>query len=162
MEYKTRKGKLTKKQQFLSGDMPVCQHHGQHNEWTIHNGGRGRMIVCKRCRRDYSKKRLSNPAQRLFDWSKTRANKRGVYFDLLKEDIDRLFISQENKCAISGIEFTSNDYCPSLDRIDSSKGYSCDNIQLVCSCINRMKSNMIQDHFVNLCAAIADYKRKCG
>ena len=43
----------------------------------------------------------------------------------------------------------------SLDRVDSSKNYTEDNIQLVCVAINRMKLNHAEDQFIQLCRLVA-------
>jgi hypothetical protein len=45
-------------------------------------------------------------------------------------------------------------YNVSVDRIDSKKSYSNDNIQLVCSIINTMKWDLDQEDFINLCTHI--------
>ena len=42
----------------------------------------------------------------------------------------------------------------SLDRIDSSKDYTEDNIQLVCVAINKMKLDMTEDRFIELCLLV--------
>lgn len=42
----------------------------------------------------------------------------------------------------------------SIDRIDSSRGYSMDNIQLVCLVVNLMKLDMTQDEFTSWCSAV--------
>lgn len=42
----------------------------------------------------------------------------------------------------------------SLDRIDSSKDYTEDNIQLVCVAINKMKLDMTEDRFIELCSLV--------
>jgi hypothetical protein len=42
----------------------------------------------------------------------------------------------------------------SIDRIDSSKSYSFENIQLVCVVVNLMKLDMTQDEFTSWCGAV--------
>lgn len=42
----------------------------------------------------------------------------------------------------------------SVDRIDSKKGYTRDNVQLVCMAINQMKSDLDNNTFYNLCKAV--------
>ena len=42
----------------------------------------------------------------------------------------------------------------SVDRIDSSGGYTRDNIQLVCMAVNQMKSDLDDNTFYDICAAI--------
>ena len=43
----------------------------------------------------------------------------------------------------------------SLDRVDSNKDYSKDNVQLVCVAINKMKLNYTEDQFIQLCQLVA-------
>ena len=82
--------------------------------------------------------------------------------DLVKEDLINLFKKQKGKCAISGIEMTyitgkGTGMIPnniSVDRIDSLKGYNKDNIQLVCSIVNIMKSNLPLNELVYYCEQI--------
>ena len=45
----------------------------------------------------------------------------------------------------------------SIDRIDSNKGYSRDNIQLVYPKINMMKFTYSQDEFIDLCKRVSNY-----
>jgi hypothetical protein len=73
----------------------------------------------------------------------------------------QLFEKQERTCALSGIllEFPK-DRNPhggtaSLDRIDSKKDYTADNVQWVHKDINRLKNVFDQAHFINLCKAVA-------
>ena len=70
------------------------------------------------------------------------------------------------KCALSGIEIkfiTSNsEYCSkeqtaSLDRIDSTKGYTLDNVQWVHKAVNNMKMNLTDQNFINWCSIIHRY-----
>lgn len=47
----------------------------------------------------------------------------------------------------------------SLDRIDSNKHYTEDNIQLVCVAINKMKLNYTEDQFINLCQLVTQHSK---
>lgn len=82
---------------------------------------------------------------------KKSAKERGLNFD---EDVDisfvmQLFVKQNNKCALSGIPI---DLCNcSLDRIDSNRGYSRDNVQWVLIRINFMKQKLTNEEFIDLC-----------
>lgn len=48
---------------------------------------------------------------------------------------------------------------PSVDRIDSRKGYTASNIHLVLQVVNTMKSDMPLDDFVALCRSVATSQR---
>jgi DNA adenine methylase len=78
-----------------------------------------------------------------------------------------LYLKQNGKCALSGtdIEFarTKQEYLQgkttaSLDRINSSSGYTKNNVQWVHKWINKMKSNHSQERFLSLCANVCNYQ----
>ena len=78
-------------------------------------------------------------------------------------DIDflkKLWDKQEGKCNISGIPMTHILHNGamyenvSIDRIDSLKGYTKDNIQLVCCIINKMKLDMSSQKLIDYCSKI--------
>jgi len=82
------------------------------------------------------------------------------------DDIKEQYEKQNGKCALSGLKMTyevnddseqhiNNKLNISVDRIDSNKNYSKDNIQLVCSIINRMKVDLTTDKFFEICKEIA-------
>ena len=81
---------------------------------------------------------------------------------MTKKDIFESYEKQKGKCAISGIEMTyitgaKKGYIAhnaSIDRIDSSMGYTKENVQLVCTIINFMKSNLSQEELVFYCEQI--------
>jgi len=102
-----------------------------------------------------------NQLQRNANGSKGR---RQLVFNLEKEDLWKLYLKQDKKCALSKLEI----YFPkrnkdisataSLDRIDSSKGYTLDNVQWVHKDINRMKSVFDNDYFIKMCTFVAGGK----
>lgn len=100
----------------------------------------------------------------LFNQWKNSAKIRNKSFDLTIEELWELFIKQNRKCALSGIElnissyFKNRDTTASLDCIDATKGYDRDNIQFVHKTINLMKNNIPQDKFIEFCGLI--YKNK--
>lgn len=44
----------------------------------------------------------------------------------------------------------------SIDRIEPGKDYTIDNVQLVCSHVNMMKSNLSEDELYEFCKAIVN------
>lgn len=80
------------------------------------------------------------------------------------QDAWKLFEKQNRKCALTGEELTfskkNNEYdgTASLDRIDSSKGYTLDNVQWVHKKINMMKWDLKQDEFISWCKKVGLYK----
>lgn len=73
-----------------------------------------------------------------------------------------LLQKQEGKCAVSGVEmtrFSGQGHVPtniSIDRIDSSIGYTPDNVQLVCHIVNLMKHNLTTDQLIDWCRKIVE------
>ena len=79
------------------------------------------------------------------------------------EDLYFQYKKQNGKCIYSNIPLLfvkrGRNYRSgnaSVDRIDSSKGYTKDNIQWVDKDVNRMKTNFNDDHFVNMCHLISN------
>lgn len=58
-----------------------------------------------------------------------------------------------------GIFRRSNPLAPSVDRIDSGKGYTLMNIHLVINVVNIMKSDLTLDDFVAICKEVAHSQR---
>jgi thiol-disulfide isomerase/thioredoxin len=80
----------------------------------------------------------------------TKKNKKFEDYELNLIVLNELQKIQNNKCSITGIELVwkpNNIYQASIDRIDSSKGYLKNNIQLVLHPINRMKLDYTTDKF---------------
>ena len=76
---------------------------------------------------------------------------------ITKEYAWELFLKQNRKCSLSGVEITigSNNYnTASIDRIDSSKGYEVGNIQWVHKDINFMKRIYSQEYFIDMCKRV--------
>ena len=93
-------------------------------------------------------------------YSKTKKRK----FTITIKDVYKLWIKQNKKCALSGldIDFENTNrqkhdlICTaSLDRINSKKDYTLDNIQLVHKDINMIKKEYSQDYFIILCQLVA-------
>ena len=81
----------------------------------------------------------------LLSASKARARNKGREHSITIEDIYELW-PPDNKCPVFGIELEWNstgfrDTSPSIDRIDSLKGYTKENIQIISWKANRLKSS---------------------
>ena len=95
-----------------------------------------------------------------FEKCKVSAETRGIVWELSVHDVWDVYIKQEGVCALSGIPIGWSQigqmHTASIDRIDSKKGYLVENVQLLHKDVNMMKQAFCQDHFVNLCKAVAD------
>lgn len=99
---------------------------------------------------------------------KKGARDRKLNFDLSVEDVWNLFLKQKRKCALTkvGLKFVTdyayNEKCQnvSLDRIDSAKGYTIDNVHWVHKVVNRLKGARELNYFLNICKTISNYQDK--
>lgn len=97
--------------------------------------------------RAYQKKRRENFDYRLkmlIHASKQRAKDKNRVHEITVKYIKAIY-PKDGKCPIFGIELEFNsagfrENSPSIDRIDSSKGYTVDNIQIISWKANRIKS----------------------
>ena len=85
---------------------------------------------------------------------------RNLEFSISQEQIWELFLKQNRKCALTGLDLhfstlsCGNDGTASLDRIDSSKGYSIDNVWWVHKDINVMKMDLSVEKFKEYCKLV--------
>lgn len=93
------------------------------------------------------------------------ARKRKLEFELTIEDIWDIYEKQNKKCFYTNFPIGFNDQTlscgilgssASVDRIDSSKGYTKDNCCLVFKDINFMKQDFSKDKFIYYCKIISE------
>lgn len=101
---------------------------------------------------------------------KRNAKNRNIKVEITIDDIKQLYNEQTGLCALSMFRMThnkqpndspthiNNRFNISVDRIDSSKDYTVDNIQLVCAIVNVIKYNMNTDEFIDVCKKICKHK----
>jgi len=84
--------------------------------------------------------------------------------NLTETYIETMWKTQKGKCALSGIDMViskwkerNTPYTVSIDRIDSSKGYYANNVQLVCYSMNIAKNNFSNEDFLSF---VAEIKRR--
>ena len=135
----------------------------------------GLQTYCKECGTQNTKKWASSYdgyLKKLFLDIKHNAKKRAksLEVNITIDDLKELYEAQNGLCALSGIKMTMDTYMVkenqhiinknniSVDRIDSDKGYDKDNIQLVCAIINRMKSDLPDNDFIDICQKIINHK----
>lgn len=101
---------------------------------------------------------------RMWRYITNNAKARGIPMDVSIEDAAALFSEQGGRCALTCLPLTMPTcrddivrcrFTASLDRIDSSLGYSRSNIQWVHKDINRMKNVYPLLHFLQMCRLVA-------
>lgn len=96
---------------------------------------------------------------------KSAAYKKKRFFSISIKDLNNQWIKQGGKCIYTGeiLCFSNSskknikNTTASLDRIDSSEGYTSDNIQWVHKDINTLKTDFEQDKFIGLCNKVSFY-----
>ena len=120
----------------------------------------GHFNYCKPCMYLRKKKYISSlhgRLQTLLTSSKSSAKKNGWDFDMDLESLVALYEIQNGECALTGDELTfsqNSDAVLSIDRIDSDKGYTMDNIQLVSHQANIHKNHFTQDQLIEFCKKV--------
>ena len=109
-----------------------------------------RIYAMERYRRD--------PRASIFKNAKARALKNNLEFSITIDDI----VIPEF-CPYLGIRLFIGTYAdrrrghaPTLDRIDNSKGYTKDNIEVISDLANRMKQNASADILIKFALAVLD------
>lgn len=90
------------------------------------------------------------------------ARTRNIPVEIDINDIENLYIKQNGKCKLTNrILLTGyidiKDITLSVDRIDSSKGYTKDNIQLLHKEVNLAKQSTTQTEFIKMCREVSQH-----
>ncbi|PJK00794.1 hypothetical protein CO641_02150 [Lysobacteraceae bacterium NML91-0213] len=103
----------------------------------------------------------------LFASAKKNAKVRGLEFILTVEDVRHLVTESRGLCAVTGIAMSVDrgalpagrkmrrPWAPSIDRLDSSMGYTLSNCRIVCCAANYAMSQWGEDVLVEMAKAIA-------
>lgn len=128
----------------------------------------GRSLGCKQCSSPVNGRcNLSQGCGEItgYTWSRIRINaeKRDLLLAVSIAEVWDLFLRQERRCALTGLVISfayvtgrQGAITASLDRIDSSKPYTLDNVQLVHKDVNMMKKNLPEARFIEICTLIAN------
>lgn len=89
---------------------------------------------------------------------------RNIPLEITIEQGWELFLKQERRCALSGIELffperSGAARCASLDRIDPTKGYIEGNVQWVHPDLNYMKHTWTEEEFFDWIKTVYEYKK---
>ena len=150
----------------------VCKYQKNINDFAQHKDREhGRCNICKKCKNDYDKNRRrdpktadrvnsmnriaqkkykdNNPKRTMLSTSRHRAKIKKLEFNIGIEDI-----IIPDTCPILGMPLFKNKgrsrptaNSPSIDRIDSSKGYTKDNIAIISWRANHLKNNGTIEEF---------------
>ena len=148
---------------------PQCSEVITYNCYSSWHGAKTRNSICKSCRTTNANKspKRYNQGQKNWAWK----GYKGVGYKWFSKYYERGYMKHDGsitiedaynkleaqgfKCALSGTPLAwSEDSGMSIDRIDSSRGYHMNNIQLVHKDVNLMKNHFNQDYFIEVCRKI--------
>ncbi len=116
---------------------------------------------CKSCANftNNFKGKLESMPYTWFEMKRKSGISRGLDWDLEPKDIIELYNNQNKKCALTNWDIGWEDKgltaTISIDRIDSSKGYIKENIQLLHKDVNMAKQQYSQKYFIDMCLAVS-------
>jgi hypothetical protein len=153
---------------------PRCNKELNYSSYKTHHQAVKRNSICKSCRTSIANmspkrdsklaknpmwKGIENIPYKWFSSYFERGTKKRTG-NITIEQMYKMWIDQNKKCNLSGVPIGFNDSgkygstC-SIDRIDSLKEYTIDNVQLVHKDVNLMKNKFDQDYFIEMCKKIA-------
>lgn len=97
-------------------------------------------------------------------WSSKASKNKNKIFDLTYQDIKEKWQKQNGICPYTGLKMTlplQEDTSPitaSLDRIDTNRGYTKDNVEIVCISINLAKNGFNKNVIVDFLEKIVQAK----
>lgn len=97
-------------------------------------------------------------------WARVKSNakQRGRVLNVDIAYCWNLFLKQNRRCALSGIElqFSNklNETTASLDRIDGGAGYTIGNVQWVHKTVNLMKRTLSDTEFIKFCKVVSNHQ----
>ena len=146
----------------------ICGEQKSVSLTNLFSGESKRCTKCSQTKRLGSKNRLWTGGDFIsgdyFSSVKNGAKDRNINFDITIEDLENLFKNQKGICRYTGeeLEFGTKKLqrTASLDRIDSNKGYTKDNIQFVHKILNLMKLDKAESEFLEFVKLIYEYRLK--
>lgn len=104
---------------------------------------------------------LSFRCRQIISAARRRAEKKGLEFEIDAETLEAIIQVQGYKCSVTGMSFDLSEstkylrspLAPSIDRKDSDKGYTWDNIQIVVAWYNIFKNEWSDEdarHFISV------------
>lgn len=137
------------------------------SELPIHHVISKKHKGCEKCSRFHTSKGFGLLSGEYWSLIINGAKSRNYEFNISIEYAWNLYLLQNKKCALTGLDLVFEPNCvhnknvnfrkkrtASLDRIDSSKGYIEGNVQWVHKDVNLMKNYFNQDYFIKICKLI--------
>lgn len=133
--------------------------------WTKRQIQYYKSCGCKKTGLHYQKvwKGCGEISGAFFSSIRKNARDRKIEFKIKVQDVWELFLRQDRKCALTGVDLKfgnkrlHEETTASLDRIDSKKGYVIENLQWLHKRVNFMKQQFDQQEFIDWCKKIVEF-----
>lgn len=159
--YSHKKGNPNRKEMWMTPEafqrkaesLKKWQNSPEYKEKLKRDYLRRKDIISQRDKDRKLNYRTNNPFALMLTSIKPGAKRRNLIFDITLNDLQEIWDNQKGKCYYTGLDmnFTFSLSLPkqmSLDRIDSSKGYTKDNVVLCCQFINYAKHDYKLEDFL--------------
>lgn len=145
----------------------TCKEYKDISEFTANRSqASGYMGYCKDCNNSRNKRyrkqeaNIQSGCKRLYSYLTRRVRVKNLDLDFDAVYLEGLFNIQGGKCAYTGEKLElnagySNTF--SVDRVDSSLGYTKDNIVLTTWEVNNCKQDLSLERFKNLCSKVISH-----
>lgn len=113
--------------------------------------------------KEHRKASVENTLRSIIAGCKNRAKRKGLECDITSEYVLDLLNKQNGLCSVTGIKlesstantkFNSSPWTVTIDRKDSNKGYTKDNIHLVCYMYNSCKNRWSHEQVIQMCKGV--------
>lgn len=146
---------------MVFADCKKCATKTRHRKVNDRRAGKRPYYSCAVCLENNSR------AYRKKHWCRylaQKANARKVPGSIKLDEymIESIGYDQKLRCALTNTRFDieSKWYRPSIDRIDSNKGYTLDNIRLVAWIVNHCRGDLTDAEFIDMCNKVSAGSKK--
>lgn len=121
------------------------------------------MKLVSRCKTCAKRQYIGSLSKEFYSKIKRHANIRGISFDVTQQFLWDLYVKQNGKCALTGLDINFADSSidhrrgktsASLDRIDNDRGYDEDNVWWIHKTVNFLKHILFLGELIFLCRLI--------
>lgn len=131
----------------------------KHNQWERDHYARNKETMAANQKK--WRETIGGLATTMHLSARQRARKKGIEYQLSPTTIEALIKMQGERCKLTGIRFeyqhsekyNKRPWVPSIDRIDNSRGYTFDNVHIVCHVVNLAKNILDLEDFDHMCRA---------
>ena len=141
-----------------------CGETKNRSKFTPRPSGGSNGVICKSCKVDY-RDSVTGRANNMLAGSRKRAAKKDIPNDLTREWLSERL--ERGVCEATGLPLQLDGgrlnggyrpLTPSLDRTDSTKGYTMDNVKVVCWMYNAAKGTGSHEDVMKLAEALTNVK----